>query len=116
MQQLDKGVLSIQVLSPVGNIVAREQDLGNGLAPVHEELVPETHEFALADGSQCLDLWEVLWPAFHVHVAESDTNGARRDDDDLVSIFLQFARRFDNCAQDGEEGLMRLFVDNGRSA
>lgn len=88
MNQLDKGVLSIQILCSVGDVISCEQDLGDGLPSVHKQLVPQTHELALSDSSQSLDLWEMFRSSVHHHVAESDANGARGDNDDAMSIFL----------------------------
>ena len=88
MQQLDKGVLGIQVLRPVGNVVSCEQNLSDWLSSVHEQLIPKTHELALSNGGQGLDLRKVFRSAFHVHVAQSDANGARGSNDYAVSIFL----------------------------
>ena len=60
-----------------------------------------------------LQLRQVLWPPVDVHPAQADANGARRDDDDLVAILPQLHRRFHYRRQDGEEGLVGLFVDDG---
>jgi hypothetical protein len=76
MDQLDESVLSVEVLSTVGNVVPCEQNLSDWLSSVHEQLIPETHELALSNGSQSLDLRKVFRSAFHVHVAQSDANGA----------------------------------------
>ncbi len=55
----------------------------------------------------------VLWPLLNIHPPEPDANSTRRDDDDLVPIFPQLHSRFHNRRQDGEQGLMCLFVYNG---
>lgn len=110
MQQFGKGVLGIQVLGPIGNIVSCDEDLGNRLATVHEELIPETHQFALTDGSQSLDLREVFRAARQLHVAQGDSDGAGRDDDDFVAIFLETAGCFYDCAEDGEEGFVGCLI------
>ena len=88
MDQLDKCVLSIEVLSTVGDVVSCEQNLSDWLSPVHEQLIPETHELALTNGSQGLNLRKVFRSALHVHVAQSDANGARGYNDYAMSIFL----------------------------
>jgi hypothetical protein len=56
---------------------------------------------------------DMLWPLLDIHPPQPDADGARRDDDDLVAILPQPHCRFHYRRQDGEEGLMRLFVDDG---
>jgi hypothetical protein len=59
-----------------------------------------------------LQLGKMLGPLLYVHPPQADANGARRDDDDLVAILPQLHGRLNYRRQDGEEGLMALFVDN----
>lgn len=60
-----------------------------------------------------LDLWEVFWTSFEVHLFESHADGAGGDDDDSVAILAQGNGGFDEECEDGEEGLVCLFVDDG---
>jgi len=96
VDQLDESVLRVEVLSAVGNVVSCEQNLSDWLSSVHEQLIPQTHELALSNGSQGLDLRKVFRSAFHVHVAQSDANGAGGDNDYAMPIFLEFAGGFDD--------------------
>ena len=41
MQQLGDGVLSIDVLRPVGDVIARQENLGDFLVKVAEEVLPD---------------------------------------------------------------------------
>jgi len=94
-----------------------------------KEAVPKTHQPALSNGSQglhgvsdelCvvrgvrsyLQLRKMLGSLLDVHPPQADANGARRDDDDLVAILPQLHGRLYYRCQDGEEGLMALFVHN----
>jgi len=58
----------------------------------------------------------MLRPLLNIHPPQPDADGARRDDDDLVAILPQLHSRFHYRRQDGEEGLMTLFVDDGARA
>lgn len=60
----------------VGNVVPRQQDLGDGLLEVLEDAVPDAHEAALADGGEGLQLGEVLGALVLVHAAQADADGA----------------------------------------
>ena len=100
----------------VGDIAPRQQDLGDGLAEVGKQAVPETHEAALADGCEGLQLRQVLGPLLDVHPAQADADSAGRDDDDFVAILSQLDGRLDDGRQDGEQRLMALFVDDGARA
>ena len=40
------------------DIIPSEEDLSNGLSKMAKEVIPETHEAALADGSESL-VWEL---------------------------------------------------------
>lgn len=88
MDELDESVLGVEVLSAIGNVVSCEQNLGDWLSSVHEQLIPETHELALSNGSQGLDLRKMFRSAFQVHMAQSNTNGTRGYNDYAMSIFL----------------------------
>lgn len=88
MDELDEGVLGVEVLSAIGNVVSCEQNLGDWLSSVHKQLIPETHELALSNGSQGLDLRKMFRSAFHVHVTQSNANGSRGYNDYAMSIFL----------------------------
>ncbi len=47
-------------------------------------------------GEAHLDLSEVFRPLGHIHPLQANTNGARGDDDDSVSISPQFDRGFND--------------------
>jgi hypothetical protein len=94
--------IRITQLAHIGNITSCQEDLGNGLHEMGEQAVPETHQSALTDGCKGLQLGEMFWSLIDVHPPEPNTNGSRRDDDDLVPIFPQFHSRFHYRRQDGK--------------
>lgn len=78
-----------------------------------EKAVPEADETALTNGSEGLELGKVLGPALDVHASETNTDGARRDDDDTVALLSELDCRVDDQRQNGQKRLMSLFVHNG---
>jgi hypothetical protein len=50
--------------------------LGDRLLQVVEQAVPDIHQTALAYGSQCLKLCQVLWALLLLHAPQADANGA----------------------------------------
>ncbi len=78
-----------------------------------EEAVPEADEAALTDGSEGLELSEVLGAALNVHAAETNADGSRGDNDHAVAFLPELDCRVDDQRQDGQKRLMSLFVHNG---
>jgi hypothetical protein len=58
----------------------------------------------------------VLGPLVPVHPSQSHPNGSGGYDDHSVSIFAKLHGGLDNDRQDGEQGLMGVFVNNGTRA
>ena len=79
-----------------------------------EQLVPQAHKPTLSNGSEGLHLWKVFRPPVEVHSAEAHANGAGGDEDHAVSILVEFDRGLNNHAENRENRLVRLFIDNGR--
>lgn len=67
-------------------------------------------------GMPYLQLSQVLWPLVDVHASETDANSAGRDDDDAVASLLKLDGSVDDEGQDGQQRLMRLFIDDGACA
>ena len=99
VEEFDEGVLSIEVLRAVGDVVACEQDLGDGLAHLREQVVPHAHQLALAHCRECLNLREMFWSSLHVELAQGHADGARGAEDDAVAI----ATEADCSLNDGRE-------------
>lgn len=78
-----------------------------------EQAVPYVHQAALADGSEGLELGNMFWPLVLLHAPQADANGAGRDNDDSVAIFLEFVGSLDYEGQVGEEGLVSLLINYG---
>jgi hypothetical protein len=81
-----------------------------------KELVPHGHELALAYSSQGLNLREVFGAAREIHLPEGHANGTRGADDDAVAIVTKGDGGFDDGREDGEEGFVGLFVNDGGGA
>lgn len=96
MEQLCKGVLCIEILRSVGYVASSEQNLGYRLTSVHEELIPQAHELALTDSSECLDFREMLRATGQTHVAKCQADSARRAYHHFVALFLKCACCFDD--------------------
>lgn len=78
-----------------------------------EQAVPYVHQAALADGSEGLELGKMFRPLVLLHAPQADANGAGRDNDDSVAIFLEFVGSLDYEGQVGEEGLVSLLINYG---
>lgn len=111
-QQLDEGVLRILILRAICNVVARQQHLRNRLSQIAKQLIPQRHELALSNSRQGLYFGKVFWTTRQIHAPQAHANGARGDDDYMVTGSGQAARCLDDEGEDGEEGLVGLFVDN----
>jgi hypothetical protein len=70
----------------VCNIVSGQENLGYRLTVVSKEAVPYTDQTTLSNGSQGLQLGEMLWPLLDIHPLKTDADGTRRHDDDPVAI------------------------------
>lgn len=79
---------------------------------VFKQRVPQTNETALANGSEGLQLGEVLWTVLYVHAAQTDANGTGRDDDDAVALLAEAHGGLDDLGEGGNERLMTDSVDN----
>ena len=100
----------------IGDIVTGEKDLGNRLVHVVEQTVPETHETALADGSQSLELSKMLGALVNIHAAKTNTDGSGGDDDNSVALLAELDSSVDNKSQNRQERLVCLFIDNRAGA
>lgn len=100
----------------IGDIVTGEENLGNGLVHVVEQAVPETHETALTDGSQSLELSKMLGALVNIHAAKTNTDGSGGDDDNSVALLAELDCSVDNQSQNRQERLMCLFIDNRTGA
>lgn len=78
-----------------------------------EQTVPKAHQPALADGSEGLQLGEMLGPLVDIHAAQANADGAGRDNDNFVAIFPQLHCRLYYGRQDGQKRLVGLLIDNG---
>ena len=75
----------------VCNVVCRQQNLRDGVAVFREQLVVSIHEFALADSGGGLLRRHVFRPFAQVELAKAHGDGARGDEDDLVSHIFKVA-------------------------
>lgn len=94
-------------------VVPGQQDLGDGLLEMIEQAVPDVHQAALANGSEGLQLGEVLGTLLLVHAAQADADGAGGDNDNAMPIFTQLVGGLDNQREVGEQRLVGLLVYNG---
>lgn len=78
-----------------------------------KQRVPEANKPALANGSEGLQLGQVLWPVFDVHPPQTDANGTGRHDDDAVTIFAKTHGGLDDQRERRNERLMACCVDDG---
>lgn len=100
----------------VCDIISGQENLSNRLIEMAEKAIPETDETALTDGGQGLELSEVLGATLNVHAAETNSDGARGDNDDTVAFLPELDCRIDDQRQNGQKRLMSLFVHNGTCA
>ena len=63
-----------------------------------------------------LFLGETFGALRNFHRSETDADGARADENDLVTKATQVNDSFDDGGQDRKEWLVRLFMDDGRCA
>lgn len=54
----------------------------------------------------------MFWSLVDIHPAQANTNGSGGDDDDSVACLLKLDRGVHDQGQDGQQGLMRLFIDD----
>lgn len=81
-----------------------------------EQTVPKTHETALADGSQSLELSKMLGALVNIHAAETNTDGSGGDDDNSVALLAELDSSVDNKSQNRQKRLVCLFIDNRAGA
>lgn len=48
----------------------------------------------------------------NIHSPQANADGARGDNDDPMAMFPELDRRVHDQGQDGQKGLMSLFVNN----
>lgn len=55
----------------------------------------------------------MLWSFLDVHASQTNSNGARGDNDDSVTIFAQLHGCVDDESQNRQQGLVSLLIDDG---
>ena len=94
LQQARERIAHIAAALLAADVLAGQQQLRHDMIILREELIIKIHQLALADGGGRLLAGHIRRAPGQVELADAHTDGARRDENDLMTRIFQITEHF----------------------